>query len=311
MSRILVTGGSGLIGWATTEHLVREGHHVVVFDKRPARENLRSVIDDVPIVEGDVSDLGALLHAAKSNRVDKIVHLAAFIAHESAGLPAESVLINVRGVANVFDVALALDLERVVWTSTIATVNVGPDYDHTPVDETFIGAPVTPYGIAKYACEKIAEIYNKERGLKSIGLRPPLTYGIGRLSGRTGEFNDAIRKIANGQPGSSDFRVGDQPVQPIYNRDYARFIAAALSVETSLSSHIYNTPVERNYTWNEITEVIQDVVPGADFEARPRPPMYARTPVMDAALAEREIGFVPKYSLRDGIAEMVEHYRES
>src|SRR5690606_4522957 len=157
-----------------------------------------------------------LLRTAKKHKIDHIVHLAAFIAKESIGLPAESVLANVQGVANVFDIALALDITRVGWTSTIATMNVGPEDDTRPVHESFISAPVTPCGIAKYACEKIAEIYNKDRGLDSVGLRPQMAYGFGRLTGRMGEFNDAVRRLALGEAVELDFDMGDQPVQPVY-----------------------------------------------------------------------------------------------
>lgn len=311
MANILVTGGTGLIGWATTEHLVKEGHSVMVYDKLPDLNNLSAVIDDVSVVQGDITDLGSLLRAAKNHKAEHVVHLAAFIAHESIDLPAESIHVNVHGLANVFDVSLALDLERVVWASTIATMNVGPDYDGTPVDESFVSAPVTPYGISKYACEKVAEIYNSRRGLDSIALRPQMAYGFGRLTGRVGEFNDAVRKVALGQPATADFDMGEQPVQPIYNRDYARLISEALFVEGPLSSHVYNTPVERNYTWTEVANEIRALIPDADFRLGPRPEAYARTPVTDGSLAAREIGFEPSWTLRQGLEEMIEHYRST
>jgi UDP-glucose 4-epimerase len=310
MANVLVTGGTGLIGWAVTERLALDGHKVVAFDKYPNLENLATVpSDNVTVVPGDITDLGALLRTAKNHQIDHIVHLAAFIAHESIGLPAESVHINVRGVANVFDVALALDIKRVVWTSTIATMNVGPEYDNRPVDESFISAPVTPYGIAKYACEKIAEIYNHDRGLDSVGLRPQMAYGFGRLTGRVGEFNDAVRRLVRGEAVTLDFDMGDQPVQPLYNRDYARLISTALFTEAPLSSHIYNTPVENNYTWTEVVEELRALIPGADITLGPRPAAYSRTPVTDGSLAEKELGFVPKYTLRDGLTEMIEHFK--
>ncbi|WP_138733716.1 NAD-dependent epimerase/dehydratase family protein [Modestobacter excelsi] len=309
MANVLVTGGTGLIGWATTERLAQDGHRVVVYDKSPDLDNLATVRDDVAVVQGDITDVNSLLRTAKSHHVDHIVHLAAFIAHEGAGLPAESIHVNVRGLANVFDIALALDVRRVVWTSSIAAMNVGPDYDGTPVDESFVAAPVTPYGISKYACEAVAAVYNRARGLSSVGLRPQMAYGFGRLTGRVGEFNAAVRQIALGLPATADFDMGSQPVQPIYNRDYGRLISSALFTSTSLSSHIYNTPVERNYTWSEIADEIRDLVPDADFTLGPRPAAYARTPVTDGALAARELGFTPQYTLRDGLTEMIRHYR--
>ena len=77
--RILVTGGAGFIGSHVTEHLVHQGHEVLVFDRftyAGKRRNLAAVLDQITLVEGDIRcpDAVALL---ASFPVQAVVHMAA------------------------------------------------------------------------------------------------------------------------------------------------------------------------------------------------------------------------------------------
>ncbi|MBS1889213.1 MAG: NAD(P)-dependent oxidoreductase [Actinobacteria bacterium] len=306
MAEVLVTGGSGLIGWRVVEQLLEQGHGVVVFDLVPDGENLAPFRDDVEVVAGDVTDLTALLRTAKRQGTERIVHLAASIAFASAAGPARAVADNVISSANVFETALALDVAGVSWASTIAVNETRPDYRGEEVPEDYRGSPTQAYGISKLACEVIAGSYRDSTGLAAIGLRPPTAYGIGRLTGGVGLFNKAVFEVAHGRPGRIP-SWDPLPAQPIYNRDMAAlFIAAAFAGPQPQA--VFNTPVLRSYTAAEICEVLQGLRPGAEVEPEPYPAVIPAPPIGDGSRAREVLGFEPHFTLEQGLAEMLDHF---
>lgn len=108
--RVLVTGGTGYLGASIVRALHARGHHPVVFARRATQAGLPGVA-----VDGDVRDRAALRLAA--SQVDAIVHSAALVSIWRPD-PREFDDVNVGGLHNVLDVARALGLGRVVYTSS-------------------------------------------------------------------------------------------------------------------------------------------------------------------------------------------------
>lgn len=307
MTNILVTGGSGLIGWRATEQLLELGHRVVVYDKHPNRANLAGMDGDLAVVARDITDLAQLVGTLKKHRINRVLHLAAYISHESNADPAGAFKVNTIGTANVFDAALALDVERVCWTSTIMAVGGSPDQGLEPQGPEVVYAPRTAYGVAKYATEIMADGYAEMLGLDVVGIRPPTAYGIGRLEGGTGELiNDQVRKAALGE--AAVFRGGVRPSELIYNRDMARLLVTALLAPTGLPARIYNTPVEARYSVEQIAETLRALLPDAEISTQGYPAIAGLPPLLDGGAAEVDLGFSPEYSLAEGFAEMIEHF---
>jgi UDP-glucose 4-epimerase len=307
MANVLITGGSGLIGWRATELLVEQGHEVVVFDLRPNMANLSHVADKITVVTGDVTDLARVLHVMKRYRIDHVLHLAAFIAHESKLDPGGAFKVNVGGTTNIFDAALAADVKRVVWTSSVTALTTTPDYDGRAVDESYTVVARNPYGASKWGCEIVADGYRNDLGLDVMGVRPALTYGVGRLSGGTGVFNESIRQVALGQPtGIMSTTAGLH--QPMYNRDMAGLLITALFGPRT-EHHIFNVPTESDYTDEQLLGTIRRIVPDAQVHTEPVPPYVPPIPVVDGSLGRKEIAYTPRYDLEAGLREMIDHFR--
>lgn len=307
MPRILVTGGSGLLGHRTVEHLVAEGHDVVVYDASPNEANLSAVLGKVTVVPADARDLPRLLATMKSHQIERVLHLAAFTAQSSEVSPAESVLANTQGLANALDAARTLDVQRVCWTSSIMAVGRDAAYAGRLVDEDYRYAPRTAYGIAKAACEVVAERYREAFELDVIGIRPPLAYGTGRLTGGTGAFNSALRDIALGRP-ATFWDTPDRMNQLVYNRDMAALLVAGTLVDRTEHA-LFNTPVLGPSSTEEIVAAMERVVPGCSVTPEPAGSWYEHPPLMDGGRATKELDFRPTWTLDDAFAEMVEHYR--
>ncbi|WP_340317974.1 NAD-dependent epimerase/dehydratase family protein [Rhizorhabdus argentea] len=308
MGHVLVTGGSGNIGMYAVAEFIRRGHQVTVLDRETAAPMLMEVAPEAKIVAGDILDVEHLSDVIRNGRIDSILHLAAYLGPESVTSPIKAMDVNCRGTANIFDLAIQHGVRQVCWTSSIAAVGTLPDYDGRPVDESYRIASTTTYGASKYYGELISAIY-RGRGLDVRCVRAAFAFGLGKLTGSWGaNYNRVIYNAALGKPSifPSWAKTG---MQMIYNKDQGK-----LCVEATLSppsEHwLFNTPTEKAFSEEEVIDLIRDVVPDADITRDYTPPPgSAFPPNVDGSRAVRELGFSPDYSVRDGIAEMVDYYR--
>jgi nucleoside-diphosphate-sugar epimerase len=308
MANVLITGGTGLIRWCAADALVEQGHKVVVYDLKPNLDNIAHLGNRVTVVAGDVTDLPRLLNTMRVNDIDHVLHLAAFITDQAKLDPAGAFKVNAVGSANIFDAALALGVRRVVWTSSVVALGVGPGYDGTPVDESYNVVSRSPYGASKWGCDVIADGY-RDLGLDIVGIRPALSYGMGRLTGGTGIFNSAVRSAALGQPAG----IMSSPSvlhQPMYNRDMAGLLIGAM-LGPKLAHGIFNVPAESDYSDADVVEIFHRVCPGVAVHTDPVPDFIPAIPLVDGALARREIAFTSRYTLEDGVREMVDAFRKT
>jgi UDP-glucose 4-epimerase len=306
MTSVLVTGAAGLIGWQVTRQLVKEGHDVVVFDRAPGHRNLDPVRGQVILVQGDISDEAELRRTVEAHGIRRIVHLAGVFAPVPLISPIDLMRTNVIGTAAVFEVARDLEIERVVWASTVMADGHEDDYDYSPVDERHRISPRSLYGASKYACEVMAAEYVRAYGLDIVGIRPPTVYGPGR---DTNAVNAAVRDAALGGTVALAYPA-DTHMQPIHNVDMAVFIVVALFSATARPT-TYNTPVEAIWTGAEFVELLARLCPAATVGFG-EPARYAgMAPVMDGSRARAEIGFEPRVSLEEGMQGMINTYRMS
>src|SRR5207244_1755212 len=110
--------GMGVIGAETSRKFVKEGYRPVIFARHRDESLIGDIVDRVDIELGDVLDMPRILQAIKKHKVTHVVHSAAFVGAVSAANPALSVQVNVMGLVNVLEAARALDVKRVVYTSS-------------------------------------------------------------------------------------------------------------------------------------------------------------------------------------------------
>jgi len=162
--RVLVTGGSGLLGSYVVRALI-EHCEVSVFDLKETTEPCR-------FIQGNVLDRPALAQALANQ--DAVIHLAAL----DAGIDAtdsEFMRINVEGTWNLFDCAHLAGIEKVVQCSSVAALGIGRDHppQNLPIDETHSASPTSAYGLSKLIGEQIAHRFAAQ-GMQVICLRPTL-----------------------------------------------------------------------------------------------------------------------------------------
>lgn len=185
MTRVLITGMSGLIGGLLRRHLDTIGGYEL-------RALNRRLVDGVECHQADIADLSAIRPAFQG--IDVVVHLAAFLGSDTDNLWDDQLSSNVIGPYNVYEAARLAGVKRVVFGSSGATVQgfegsapydalVTGTYDG-PCDFTRVVhdlvRPRGLYGAAKVWGEALGRVYSD-------------TYGMSVLCVRIGRVNRANR----------------------------------------------------------------------------------------------------------------------
>lgn len=166
--KILVMGGAGYIGSHTVRHLLDNGYEVVVADNLIYGH--REAVDErAKFVHADLLDTLSLDSLFNNNKVDAVIHFAAFAyVGESVNEPEKYYYNNVIGTVNLLHAMAAHNVKKIVFSSTCATYGE-PKY--TPIDEKHSQNPINPYGRTKLMIEQIFADYERAYGLKHIALR--------------------------------------------------------------------------------------------------------------------------------------------
>jgi nucleoside-diphosphate-sugar epimerase len=163
--KILVTGGSGFIGTRLVGELLSKGHRVTIFDK-----NVSFKYPDITVV-GDIRDKDAVIKAAAGHNA--IYHLAAEHADNIRPVSLYDD-VNVGGAKNIIAAATSADINKIVFTSTMA---IYPLKAGEP-DEDSQAAPFNEYGKSKYVAEQIfVEWASKDNSCSLTTVRPCVIFG--------------------------------------------------------------------------------------------------------------------------------------
>ncbi|MHA1803527.1 MAG: NAD-dependent epimerase/dehydratase family protein [Promethearchaeota archaeon] len=169
--KIIVTGAAGFIGSNLTDKLLELGARVVGIDNlfNGRLENLKEAFKNknFEFVKGDIRDLNLLLDLFKD--ADIIYHEAAFTSvPQSVLMPNTCNDVNINGALNVLNSARIRDVELVVFASSSSVYGDTPEL---PKREDMKRVPISPYGVAKLACESYMQVFYYLYGIKTISLR--------------------------------------------------------------------------------------------------------------------------------------------
>jgi dihydroflavonol-4-reductase len=175
---VLVTGGTGFLGRTIIERLLHEGDQVKALARSDASAGELGVLGAEP-VRGDVLDPEAL--AAAMRGCDVVYHAAganAFCARD----PSPMFEVNVRGSQNVVRAAARAGVQRVVYTSSAATLGEASGTigsEESPHRGWFLSS----YERSKFEAEQAVFATARETGVEVVSVNPASVQGPGRASG--------------------------------------------------------------------------------------------------------------------------------
>lgn len=183
--KVLVTGAAGFIGSYTARQLLDRGDTVVGLDNfndyydvslKEARAATLDTYDSFRMVRLDLADRSGIEDLFKSERFDKVVHLAAQAGvRYSIENPHSYIDSNIVGTLNILEGCRHNDVEHLVYASSSSVYGANttmPFSIHHNVDH-----PLALYGATKKANELMAHTYSNLYQLPTTGLRFFTVYG--------------------------------------------------------------------------------------------------------------------------------------
>lgn len=209
---ILVVGGAGYVGSHACRVLENAGHEVFVYDNLSVGhpQSVRSG----RLIEGDVADGQLLRKVLREQKIDAVMHFAAFaLVGESVADPAKYYRNNVIAALELLDAMRDCDVRRLVFSSTTATYG---EPELIPIAETTRQDPINPYGFTKLVIERAMADYAHAYGLGYAALRYFNAAGADP-SGEIGEDHDPESHII---PIVLQVALGQRESVTIFGDDY-------------------------------------------------------------------------------------------
>ena len=307
---VLVVGGAGYIGSHAVSLLKNQGHNAIIYDDFSKGHKEVGQILSVKIVEGDLGDKAKLKEIFISEKIDVVMHFAAFIeVGESVVDPAKYYENNVAKVLKLLDAMVESNVLKFIFSSTAATFG---EPIMEKINEEHPQNPINPYGQSKLMVEKILKDYEKAYGMKSVVFRYFNACGSD-MNGIIGESHDPeshliplILQAASGRRDSikvfgTDYATQDGTCIRDYVHVYDLAQAHILGMDKMIKdnqSFNYNLGSGSGYSVKEIIDNVKKVT-GKDFkveyvERRAGDPGIL---IADSTKAEKELDWKPQYSL--------------
>lgn len=305
--KVLVTGGAGFIGSHIVDKLIRKGYEVIVIDNlcTGKRENLNSKAEAHEI---DIINTNDVEKVFEKEKPEIVVHCAAQVMlRKSLEDPLFDAKVNIIGTLNILEACRKFKVKKIIYTSTGGARVGEPEY--LPVDEKHPLKPCSPYGISKHSAEHYVWMYNQLYGIDYFIFCFGNVYGP-RDDSKSGRVIPVF--IENMMKGEKPkiFGDGNQTRDFIYVLDLVDFIVDNLE---KISEHkLFHLANGKNVSVNEIFNNLKEIL-GFDREAEKVEAVKGevRDIVLDTSLAQKELGWSPQFSLKRGLKESVNWFRQN
>ena len=305
-SKVLVTGGAGLVGSHIVDELVKEGARVVVLDSfirgKPEHLDWARAHGDVTAIDADLRDRESISDALKG--VDFVFHQAAAWLRLCQEDPRLSLDVNISGTFNLLEACVEAGVKKIVAASSSSVYGEGL---YLPTDEKHPFNNDLFYGASKVANEQHYRAFHKKYGLDFVALRYLNVYGPRQPY--EAAYMDVIMHFLNRIDADQPPVVrgdGSATVDLVFVEDVAK--ANILAMNSAVTNDFFNVAGGKETTLKELAYLLIRLRGKAGI-------LEPEFQMMDTGLVSRRwgnstkaremLGFEATTSIEDGMAAVI------
>lgn len=303
--KILILGGYGFIGSHISEILRKEGHTVGIVDCYhqyfsfpdweyiPVLAQRKIIASPQKEYIGRIEDHHFMKKVFEEFKPDRVIHVATY---PNAKMVARNItdatnnMITATGY--ILDLCVEHKVEKIVFASS--SMVYGDFKDNIP-DETVEPQPNTLYGSYKRQGELMCKIWNREKGLNYIILRPSALYGT----------TDAIVRVIS-QLTKNCLTKGTMTVQGPDNKlDFSNVFDVANYFSIAATNEVVNQTFNSTRGYGrkiiEAAEIIRSVLSFGEIETKPHDDFYPNRDTLNSDKIKTMFNFSPTIDIEQGI----------
>jgi UDP-glucose 4-epimerase len=281
--KLLVTGGSGLVGRYVVDELCRS-NIVEVLDLNPPH---RKDVSHLPVDVLNLSALQGVVHG-----YDAVIHLAG-IPHPLNDPPEKVFRVNTLGTFNILEACSTARIPKLVFMSSestlgfaFSTTRLTPHY--LPIDEDHVLRPQDPYGLSKVACELLCRGYSERSGVNTVCLRAPWIW-VPEQKERS-MYRQLIDEYPKWYKNLWAF---------IHVKDVAQAVALALVTDLKHKHDVFFITADDNWTGKDSRELARRFFPETHEY---RSDFAGASSLISSDKAKSALNFNPRHSVSDVFA---------
>ncbi len=301
---VVILGGGGYLGTALTHILVEDFYNVTIVDRflygNSFMDDLKQS-ERVSIMVGDIRDKEVLRKAMKVGNV--VVNLAAIVGDEACQLCERATReINTEAVETIARIADRSGIDRIIQASTCSTYGKN---EAGLLDEKSYLAPLSLYAQSKVDSEKLLlEETDSSSSPAACILRFSTLFGLSRRP----RFDLVVNTLTGHawKKGKITIFGGNQWRPLLHVGDAARAIKTVIQASREkMEGKIFNVGGDNlNMTIEDIGREIRNILPSIEMEIM-ADATDERDYRVDFSRIRRELDFVPRYTISNGVLEMM------
>ncbi len=310
MKKVLLIGGAGYVGNVMAEYLLNQDYQVFVLDNFIYDHNYsnKHLIENsnYKFINGDIRDLSPLNEVI--SEIDSVVLLAGLVGDPITKKYSElSININSFGIQSCIDFFDDKRIKNLIFVSTCS--NYGLIKENELADENFQLNPLSLYAEAKVEAEKYLLNKKDKVTYSATVLRFATAFGLSSRMRFDLSISEFVKELYLG----NDLTVFDEHTWRPYChvKDFARLIQLVIEAEKDkVNFEVFNAGGDfNNYTKKMLIDQILEYIPNGKVSYTKNSP-DPRNYRVSFEKVKNTLGFEPNFSVRDGIYELVEAFKD-
>ena len=310
--KILVIGALGQIGSELVPELKEKygKENVIASDINFPEDDEKEAYGN--FIQLDVLDKEAISRVINTHNINVIYNMASILSAKGEKMPQKALKINLDGHVNVLEIGRELNIEKVIWPSSIAVF--GPTTPKEDVPNDTILQPTTMYGITKVSGELLAQYYYEKYGLDTRSVRLPGIISNKTLpGGGTTDYAVEIFYKAIKEKEYTCFVEKETVLPMMYMPDCIKALIDILEANrSSMNRCVYNI-TGLSFSAQELANEIKKYIPDFKIEYKPdfRQKIADSWPrTIDDSQARKDWSWEPRYDLSSMTEDMIEKLKE-